>query len=681
MFQWIELVNFHTIAGSDSRALMKPHDSTRPLNQSPTDQPKPAPMPRLLVKKLRGSDPDQQRDALANCVFVAAGLAQGRRLACVNGLLMAVAERDYIEDGRVALNLLQREDLQAPVGSVVDLLWVRDESQLTPTTLSRLEVVLLNASEPITLTHSEVKRAIRRALADRPVQPIRYVVGVGSALLQFRVNSPLKHRGYYTLTEATELHLTNAHLYLKLLDDRPSAADVSLETLKDDLDVGGLRDQVATLYRRVFASRRLPPSVVKELQIQHVRGILLYGPPGCGKTLLARRLGQLLGCTTTTVVNGPELLNKYVGQSEENAREMFRKAQDDPHPSHLHLIICDEFDALCRRRGSGSSNDVGDNLVNTILAMLDGVNQLNNVLFIGLTNRKELIDEAILRPGRLEVHLYIGLPDTAGREEILRIHLRPYLESGRLSPQANPRWLAQQTVNYTGAELAGLVRNAASYAMLRADGGGGRTRARATGSNSEPDAESDESESGSGEFQLTQDDFRRAMLDQGPALANDTSQYQLTEPPRFSERVQRWLQQLPPPPAVIYVTGGPQHGKTQLALQVSRHYSIAYVRLLTADQFVAVPELTKAERLQECFQAAQTAGSGVIILDDWDLWLGSPLLGGLLETSLVALVKGAINRRQSLVVVLTATDESKLPKLPQVSSQFALQDDCLTDLT
>lgn len=622
-------------------------------------------MPRLIVQKLDGGDPTQQRDALTNCVYVAPELALNRTLACVNGLLMAVKGRSYVELGHIALNLLQREDLRAPVGATAELLWVRQDA--TPTPLKSLDIMLLNVSEPITLTQSEVKQVVRRALTDRPIQPIRYVTESGSALIRFQVSSLLKRRGYYQLTETTELHLTNTHLYLKLLDDQPSAADVSLESLKDDLDVGGLRDQVATLYRRVFASRRLPPNVVKELQIQHVRGILLYGPPGCGKTLLARRLGKLLGCTTTTVVNGPELLNKYVGQSEENAREMFRKAQEDPHPGHLHLIICDEFDALCRRRGGSSSNDVGDNLVNTILAMLDGVNQLNNVLFIGLTNRKELIDEAILRPGRLEVHLYIGLPDTAGREEILRIHLRPYLETGRLSPQASPKWLAQQTVNYTGAELAGLVRNAASYAMLRVGNGS--------------EAHDTDPESGPGEFQLTQDDFRRAMLDQGPALANDTSQYQLAEPPRFSERVQRWLRQLPPPPAVIYITGGSQQGKTQLALQVSRHYSIAYVRLLTADQFVAVNDFTKAERLQECFQAAQTAGSGVIILDDWDLWLGSPLLGGMLESSLVALVKGAFNRRQSLVVVLTATDDSKLPKLAQVSSQWTLQDDCLVDMT
>ena len=611
----------------------------------------------LRVRKLDSSSKEQRNDALMNQVYIS---EPGKgAVAMVGDVLYTVETRKYVGKGEIALNLLQRKELRAKPGDLVRFNWIKDSSVVIK--LTSLEVCLLNSSEPISLSVGEVQRLVRETLANRPIQPIQYTlvvddVSVNSVVVQCLVESSLKRGAYYQLAEDTEIKISNTHVYIKLLEDQSGAAEVNMETLADDLDVGGLDEQVSTLYRRVFASRQMPPKMVKELNIQHVRGILLYGPPGCGKTLLARRLGKLLGCTSITVVNGPELLNKYVGQSEENAREMFRKALDDPHPGHLHLIICDEFDALCRRRGSSSDHSVSDNLVNTILSMLDGVNQLNNILFIGLTNRKELIDEAILRPGRLEVHLYIGLPDTKGRENILKIHLRPYIETGRLDEQVSPRWLAQRTVNYTGAELAGLVRNATSHVMLRIG--------------KELDS-----------FRLTKDDFVKAMNEQGPALANDTQHLQLSEPPQFSERIRNWLRTLPAPPAVVVITGGPQQGKTQLALQVSQHYSIAYVRLLTADQFVAITDLAKAERLQECFQAAQTAGSGVVILDDWDLWLGGPLFGGLLENSLAALIKGAINRRQQLVVVITLTDASKVPSIPYINGRINLQDDCQFNIT
>ena len=604
----------------------------------------------LRVRKLDSSSQEQQDDALANQVYVSESTIKGT-VAMVGDILYRVESRSYLNQGEIALNLLQRKELCVKPGDIIKFNWVKDSSIIT--TLTTLQVCLVNSSEPISLSSGEVQRMVRDTLINRPIQSIQYTLVDNSTIIQCRVETSLKRGAYYRITDKTELKITNRHVYIRMLEDQPSAVDLNMDTLADELDVGGLDEQIAILYRRVFASRRMPPKMVKELEIQHVRGILLYGPPGCGKTLLARQLGKLLGCTTTTIVNGPELLNMYVGQSEENAREMFRNAQEDPHPGHLHLIICDEFDALCRKRGS-SSHQVSDNLVNTILSMLDGVNQLNNILFIGLTNRKELIDEAILRPGRLEVHLYVGLPDTKGREKILKIHLRPYIKTGRLDDRVSPRWLAQQTVNYTGAELAGLVRNATSHAMVRCT---------------------------TDDFQLTRDDFIKAMNEQGPALTNDTQHLQLSEPPQFSERVGNWIRSLPAPPAVVVITGGAQQGKTQLALQVSQRYSIAYVRLLTADQFVATTDLNKAERLQECFQAAQTAGSGVIILDDWDLWLGPPPFGGLLESSLIAMVKGVINRRQQLVLVITATDASKIPNIPCATVRIDLHDDCQFNIT
>jgi vesicle-fusing ATPase len=150
--------------------------------------------------------------------------------------------------------------------------------------------------------------------------------------------------------------------------------------------------------------------------------MLLYGPPGTGKTLIARQISKALHCEEPKIVNGPEIFDKYVGGSEKKIRELFEPAEKDMKTfgdeSKLHIIIFDEIDAICRARGSTGSSGTGVNetVVNQLLSKMDGVDSLNNILVIGMTNRKDMIDEAMLRPGRLEIHLEIGLPDERGRK-------------------------------------------------------------------------------------------------------------------------------------------------------------------------------------------------------------------------------------------------------------------------
>lgn len=123
------------------------------------------------------------------------------------------------------------------------------------------------------------------------------------------------------------------------------------------------------------------------------------------------------------------MLSKYQGESEENIRKLFKEAEEDMKTkgdqSPLHIIIFDEIDAICRQRGSvQSGTGVQETIVNQLLSKIDGVDSLNNILIIGMTNRKDMIDEAMLRPGRLEIHLEIGLPDEAGRLQIFEIHTK-----------------------------------------------------------------------------------------------------------------------------------------------------------------------------------------------------------------------------------------------------------------
>ncbi|KAH3732203.1 vesicle-fusing ATPase [Pelomyxa schiedti] len=155
----------------------------------------------------------------------------------------------------------------------------------------------------------------------------------------------------------------------------------------------------------------------REFTEKHVKGIILYGPPGPGKILMARQIGKMFNGKEPIVKWGPEMLNNYFGKPEENIRELFAEAEADfernGDDAELHVIVIDELDSICRARGSGATGgtNVADSIVNQLLVKLDGVNQLNNLLLIGMTNSLDLIDEALTRPGRLEVKIKIGLPD------------------------------------------------------------------------------------------------------------------------------------------------------------------------------------------------------------------------------------------------------------------------------
>ncbi|KAL0814990.1 hypothetical protein Bca101_071433 [Brassica carinata] len=249
--------------------------------------------------------------------------------------------------------------------------------------------------------------------------------------------------------------------------------------------IGGLGAEFADIFRRAFASRVFPLHVTSRLGIKNVKGMLLFGPPGTGKTLMARQIGKMLNGKDPKIVNGPEVLSKFVGETEKNVRDLFADAEQDQRTlgdaSELHVIIFDEIDAICKSRGSTrDGTGVHDSIVNQLLTKIDGVEALNNVLLIGMTNRKDLLDEALLRfytlifvnvhlrrPGRLEVQVEISLPDEAGRFQILQIHTNKMKEISFLGHDFNLQELAARTKNYSGTELEGVVKSATSYALNR----------------------------------------------------------------------------------------------------------------------------------------------------------------------------------------------------------------------
>lgn len=238
----------------------------------------------------------------------------------------------------------------------------------------------------------------------------------------------------------------------------------------EDIGIGGLDDELKEIFKQAMTSRAYSPEIIKKLGIRHAKGILLYGPPGTGKTLIARQIGNMLSSVKPKLVNGPDIFNKYVGASEENIRELFAEAINDQKTlgdeSPLHVIIFDEFDAICKVRGmSGSSSGVGDSVVNQLLSMIDGVNVLNNIFIIAMTNRKDMIDPAILRAGRIGIHIPISLPNEAGRKQILKIHTQTMSENSMIGKDVDFDMLAHITDNYSGGELSRLVEMACEYAL------------------------------------------------------------------------------------------------------------------------------------------------------------------------------------------------------------------------
>ena len=222
--------------------------------------------------------------------------------------------------------------------------------------------------------------------------------------------------------------------------------------------VGGLEDVKQELREAVEWPLKYS-DVFEKLQTRPPKGILLFGPPGTGKTLLAKAVANESECNFIAV-KGPELLSKWVGESEKGVREIFRKARQ-ASPS---IIFFDEVDALVPKRGSfGSSSHVTESVVSQILTELDGMEELKDVTVLAATNRPDMLDNALLRHGRLERHIYVPAPDEESRKKIFEVHLG---EAGAiLAKDVVVEELVKQTEGYVGADIEALVREAKMGAM------------------------------------------------------------------------------------------------------------------------------------------------------------------------------------------------------------------------
>ncbi|MCH1607414.1 MAG: CDC48 family AAA ATPase, partial [Nitrosopumilus sp.] len=257
-----------------------------------------------------------------------------------------------------------------------------------------------------------------------------------------------------------KIQITSDDFREALKEVKPSAlreVQVQIPDVNWD-DVGGL-DELKDELREVIEWPIKHKEAFDYVDVETPKGILLHGPPGTGKTLIAKALAKTTESNFISI-KGPELLSKWVGESEKGVREIFRKARQ----AAPCIIFLDEVDALVPRRGSGSSDShATENIVSQILTEIDGLEELHNVLIIGATNRLDIVDEALLRPGRFDRIIEVTNPDSKGRKHIFEIHTK----KKPLENNVNITKLIEITDGFSGAEMAAVCNRSALVALKR----------------------------------------------------------------------------------------------------------------------------------------------------------------------------------------------------------------------
>lgn len=447
----------------------------------------------------------------------------------------------------------------------------------------------------------------------------------------------------------------------RAMEAAPANQLINSDFKLENLGIGGLDSEFSQIFRRAFASRTVSPSLVEKLGVRHVKGLLLYGPPGTGKTLIARQIGKMLNVKEIQIVNGPEMLSKYVGSSEENIRNLFKNAEADEKSmgknSPLHIIIFDELDSVFKQRGGGSTGGtgVGDNVVNQLLAKMDGVEPLNNILIIGMTNRLDLIDNALLRPGRFEIQIEISLPDEHGRKEILKIHTKKMADNKLLESDVNFDELAALTKNYTGAELEGLCNSASSFAIYEQRGDElGKMASNAN-------------------VKLNRNFFLMALNEVKPAFGIDEDDFKtayrhgiIEYNPyvrHVFERLQSYVTEVKTSNSEqlisVLLHGDPGVGKTAIAAKLSMTSEFPLVKMLSAESLVGMSEPQKMIAIDNVMRDIYKSPLNVLVIDKIEslinyVPIGPRFSNEILQMLIVYLRKNPPNGRRLLIIGTTS---------------------------
>lgn len=615
--------------------------------------------------------------AFTNCVYVKTkSLGYIKINTDTKSCIFKILEDSNLEKEQMSLNNYQRTWLNLTLGTRVKTSSISVGLTKPINTITFIAKNLLPKQNPfIEITDDIVEEKIKKELMGIPVYKDLQLVGLEGKLNLIPIEIEASGNNSDNLNNSDNKDNSDNNEYLVIGPDTKiklistdKTIEIETSDTKElfkgnfdfaDMGIGGLDKQFEIIFRRAFSSRLIPDKILKNLGINHVRGLMLYGPAGTGKTLIARQIGKILNCEEPKVVNGPSLLSSYIGKSEENVRALFSDAIVDKVGKKLHLIILDEFDSLGRKRGtSGPDAGVADKIVNQFLSMIDGPESLNNILLIGMTNRLDMIDEALLRPGRFEVQIEIGLPDEKGRIDILKIHTNKMNKAGYLGLDVNLSDIAAITKNFTGAELESVVKNAVSYCISK--------EIEPSNLSSIKDIKP----------LITQNELIKSALEIRPQFGSIAKEidiitkspfeiYSIEYEKTYKDILEKISNLLKGNLLSILIQGDTYVGKTTLACQIAKNCGYNCVKFISSETLMNFT--FKEMQLFELFEQGCKSESFVLVLDCVEKLIEYSKLGNIynnkvLQTIYTILAK-IVDPSKSIVVILTSSNRQLMSNI------------------
>ncbi len=613
----------------------------------------------------------------------------------VKGKILEVQGANDIQDGCIAMGLLFRKMLGvgSTISDEVNFEYMYDrQPPKTNLTHVKFKVTLRDRrEETLKLEDTQIIEIIKNKYVGSPINSghvLFLVIGDGrfsieASELEIDPLGPLNENeggkrylvNFGFLANDTNIELSSDSSNLKITSKVMKAKALTKFGFNfNEMGVGGLDQEISNIFRRAFTTRLYPAAYLEKYGIHHVKGILLYGPPGTGKTLIARTLANALNVKEFKVVNGPELFDKFVGETEKKIRDLFANAEKDQKENGddagLHVIVFDEIDSLCRARGTISSGTgVHDSAVNQLLTKIDGVNSLNDIIVIGMTNRKDLIDEAILRPGRLELHIEIGLPDEKGRQQIFNIHTKKMRENKVLDDDVDLAELAKITKNYTGADIESMVKLACSNALSEGLSFGSSK----INVNKEHKVNMKNFLDAFGEIQpmfgLKSTELENCIQF---GMINYGTNYEI-----LSSKISSLFEQIKNSNVIsllsVLLEGEPGCGKTALASYLALHSGFPYVKIISPESLVKYMESGKYNAIYNTFEDGYKSPYSIIILDNIEklieyIRIGPRFSNLLLQTLSVYIKKLPPKKGKKMLIIGTTSSAAQLEELGLVEA-------------
>ena len=603
------------------------------------------------------------------------------------GKIMEILGADGIEPDGVAMSKLTRKLLQIGEDDSLNFEYVFDK-QPNKSNLTHIKFKVnprKKLEEKITVEDTELLDIIKKLYIGSPFNDstLLYFLNKGMGItieaceLEIDPLGPLNEErnpknavnfGFLAMDTVIDLASENSHFKIHSKTMKTKAL-TKFGFNFNEMGVGGLDGEISTIFRRAFTTRLYPTAYLEKYGIHHVKGILLYGPPGTGKTLIARTLANALNVAEFKVVNGPELFDKFVGETEKKIRDLFTNAEKDQKENGdeagLHVIVFDEIDSICKARGTVTSGTgVNDSAVNQLLTKIDGVDSLNDIIVIGMTNRKDLIDEAILRPGRLELHIEVSLPDEKGRLQIFNIHTKKMRENKVLDDDVDLAKLAKMTKNYTGADIESMVKLACSNALSQG----------VNYSNSKINFTK--------EHKVNMKNFEDAFAEIQPmfglkttdlensiqfGMINYGENYEI-----ISSKISSLFEQIKNSQSIsllsVLLEGEPGCGKTALASYLALHSGFPFIRIISPESLVKFMESGKYTSIYNTFEDGYKSPYSIIILDNIEklieyIRVGPRFSNLLLQTLRVFIKKLPPKKGKKMLIIGTTSCASQLEDL------------------